>query len=450
MKKLLIINFFKAKESWVGLLSILFAGILSLYFGKLFLKETQENERQAIQLQKENIERNVKHHPKDIGLLLYYQQFGLVNQVSHLAGLSIGQRDISPSIQRVNIRNLEEQKYNAKLANPVYQLIGNLDFSFVLIYFIPLIIIALCYNIISEEKEGGTWALALSQSGNIKGMIRTKLLIRFVSILAVLAVLLVFAKFYLNIPLDKKYAAFCLISITYVSFWFAVAWWIISLHLGSSKNALALLTIWVLLNVVAPATISGIISMTYPMPEAFETVVKSRDGYHTKWDQDKAPTIQKFVKRYPQFAHHKHPEGARFSWFWYFAMQQMGDDEAAQQSEELKQKIKHRIGLSKNLSLLFPSAHTQLVFNNLANADLQNQLNFMEALEKFHTEKRLYFYPKIFDDVASNTEKWETHTLAKYQEPTQVNWLIALLPLLVGIGICLGAARLNHRKFYHL
>ena len=450
MTKLLLIIFFKAKESWVGLLSILFAGILSLYFGKLFLKETQENERQAIQLQKENIARNVKHHPKDIGLLLYYQKFGLVNQVSPLAGLSIGQRDISPSIQRVNIRNLEEQKYNAKLANPVYQLIGNLDFSFVLIYFIPLIIIALCYNIISEEKEGGTWALALSQSGSIKGMIRTKLLIRLGSILAVLALLLVFAKFYLSIPFNEKYVAFCLMAIAYVGFWFAIAWWVISLHLGSSKNALALLAIWVLLNVIAPASISGVISTAYPMPEAFATVVKSRDGYHTKWDQDKGPTIQKFVKRYPQFAQYKHPEGARFSWFWYFAMQQMGDDEAATQSKELQQKIKHRIQLSKRLSLLFPSAHTQLALNNLASADLQNQLDFMQALEKFHEEKRLYFYPKIFDEAASDTEKWDTHTLARYQQPTQVNWFISLLPLLVGIGICLGAARLNHRKFYHL
>ncbi|OJJ19931.1 hypothetical protein BKI52_15755 [marine bacterium AO1-C] len=450
MNKLLIINFFKAKESWIGLLSILFAGLLSLYFGKLFIKETQANERRAVQLQKDNIQRNVKHHPKDIGLLLYYQKFGLVNQVSPLASLAIGQRDISPSIQRVNIRNLEEQKYNTKLANPVYQLIGNLDFSFVLIYFIPLIIIALCYNIISEEKEGGTWALALSQSGNIKGMIRTKLLIRYGSVLAVLALLLVVAKFYLAIPFNEKYTAFCLMAIAYVSFWFAIAWWVISLHLGSSKNALALLTVWVLLNVVAPATISGIISMTYPVPEAFETVIKSRDGYHNKWDKDKAPTIQKFVKRYPQFAQYKHPEGARFSWFWYFAMQQMGDDEAAKQSQELQQKMKHRIRLSNNLSLLFPSAHTQLVLNNLANADLQNQLNFMQALEKFHEEKRLYFYPKIFDEVASNTEKWDTHTLARYQQPIQVNWFISLLPLLVGIGICLGAARLNHRKFYHL
>lgn len=450
MNKLLIINFLKAKESWIGLLSIFFAGILSLYFGKLFIKDIQENEHRAVQLQKENIQRNVKQHPKDIGLLLYYQKFGLVNKASPLAGLAIGQRDISPSIQRVNIRNLEEQKYNARLANPVYQLIGNLDFSFILIYFIPLVIIALCFNIISEEKEGGTWALALSQASNIKAMIRAKLLIRYGSLLAVLAVLLLIASFYLNIPLDQKYIAFCAIAVAYVSFWFAVTWWVISFHLDSSKNALALLTIWVFLNIIVPSAISGMVSLAYPMPEAFGTVVKSREGYHNKWDKEKAPTIQKFVKHYPQFAQYKHPKEARFSWFWYFAMQQMGDDEAAKQSKELQQKIKKRIGLSKSTGMFFPSAHTHLVLNHLANTGLQNQLNFIQVLEEFHEKKRLYFYPKIFGQVFSNTEKWDKHTLVKYQEQPEVNWLTSLFPLLLGISICLGAARLNQRKFYHL
>ncbi len=450
MKKLLVINFFKAKASWLGLLAILFAGILSLYFGKLFVEETQESERRAILLQKENIQRNVKYHPEDIGLLLYYQKFGLVNQVSPLVSLAIGQRDVSPSIQRVNIRNLEEQKYNSRLANPVYQLIGNLDFSFVLIYFVPLIIIALCYNIISEEKEGSTWALALSQSGSIKPMIRTKMLIRYASVLFTIGLLLVIALLYLQIPLDKPYLAFCLIAIAYVSFWFAVTWWVISFQFNSSKNALSLLTIWVFLNVIAPASISGIISLVYPVPEALETVVKSRDGYHDKWDKAKAPTIQKFTKQYPQFAQYKHPEGARFSWFWYFAMQQMGDEEAREQSQELQQKVKQRIKLSKNLSLIFPSAHTQLVLNNLAKSDLQNQARFVQALEKFHTKKRLHFYPKIFENTPVKDEKWDAQILEKYDEPIQIEWLSSLLPLLLGIGICLGAARLNHRKFYIL
>ncbi|WP_299457855.1 DUF3526 domain-containing protein [uncultured Microscilla sp.] len=450
MNQLLIISFFKTKASWIGLASIFFAGMLSLYFGGLFIEETQENERRAILLQKENIERNVQHHPKDIGLLLYYQKFGLVNQVSPLASLAIGQRDISPSIQRVNIRNLEEQKYNSRLANPVYQLIGNFDFSFVLVYFIPLVIIALCFNMISEEKEGGTWALALSQTNNTKGMIRAKLLLRYSSILVVLVLLLIIAKFYLSIPLNQKYAAFCLVSVAYVSFWFAVVWWVISFHLSSSKNALVLLTIWVFLNVIVPAAISGIVSLVYPIPETFGTVVKSREGYHNKWDKEKAPTIQKFIKHYPQLAQYKHPKGARFSWFWYFAMQQMGDDEASAQSRELQQKVKKRIRLSENTAMFFPSAHTQLVLNSLANAGLQNQLNFMQALEKFHERKRLYFYPKIFSQTASTTEKWDKHTLAKYEEQSEVNWLQLLWPLLLGIGICLGAARLNQRKFYHL
>ena len=50
----------------------------------------------------------------------------------------------------MTIRALEGQKYDANLTNPANLLLGNLDFSFVLIYLFPLLIIAFTYNIIAE------------------------------------------------------------------------------------------------------------------------------------------------------------------------------------------------------------------------------------------------------------------------------------------------------------
>ncbi|WP_228426044.1 hypothetical protein [Chryseobacterium carnipullorum] len=59
--------------------------------------------------------------------MLYYLKFGLVNQTDHLNALSIGQRDVNPSIQNLTIRNLEGQKYDTDLQNPVSLLLGSLD-----------------------------------------------------------------------------------------------------------------------------------------------------------------------------------------------------------------------------------------------------------------------------------------------------------------------------------
>jgi ABC-2 type transport system permease protein len=175
MKTLLIKNFTRSKGLMLGLLLLLISGLVSLKIGKQFLENAQIIEKTA-HYQQENINRYVQNVDKEMGLLLYYLRFGLVNQTPNLAGLSIGQRDINPSIISVTIRNLEEQKYTTDLMNPMYQLLGNLDFSFVLLYFFPLIIIAFCFNLISEEKEEGTWSLLLTQAQNPKNVLLWKLL----------------------------------------------------------------------------------------------------------------------------------------------------------------------------------------------------------------------------------------------------------------------------------
>ncbi|MDJ1484124.1 DUF3526 domain-containing protein [Cytophagaceae bacterium YF14B1] len=446
MTGLLIKNFVRSKGLMTGLLLLFLSGLISLNVGKHFLEKNQQLIQQTAHFQQENIDRNVKYVNKEIGLLLYYVRFGLANHTPNLAGLSIGQRDINPAVLSVTIRNLEEQKYTTDLMNPMYQLIGNLDFSFVLIYFFPLIIIAFCFNLISEEKEEGTWSLVLSQAISPLKMLRLKLCIRYVSVLTVLLLLLVIAKFYLAIPVDNAFVAFGLTAILYISFWFSVSWLIVSFHRDSSYNALLLLIVWVMLTIVIPASVTTVIVYKYPVPEAFGTVLESRDGYHSKWDQPKEPTIQKFQKHYPQFNRYKHPEGKDYSWLWYYAMQQMGDDEAAVHATDLKTKLRKREAASSVIGLFVPTIHTQQICNHLSQSDMANHLNFIEEVEKFHEQKRLYFYPKIFTDFAIADENWKAFPLAYFQDKVSVNWSLVLIPVFSICVICVVWAGVNFRR----
>ena len=132
---------------------LLVSGVISLEIGSRFLQRVAQVSDKTALHQQESIHRNVSYFNKEMGSLMYYLRFGLENEVPNLAGLSIGQRDIFPVVQLVSIRNLEEQRYATDLMNPLYQLLGNMDFSFVLIYFFPLVIISFGFNLISEEKE---------------------------------------------------------------------------------------------------------------------------------------------------------------------------------------------------------------------------------------------------------------------------------------------------------
>ena len=430
MLSLLFKNFIRSKGTKIGLLFLLLIGFISLLIGKQFQEKQSQNITEAAVYQKEHIARNAAFHKDEIGLLLYYIKFSLVNKTFPINSLAIGQRDVNPSIQSVTIRGLEAQKYDSELNNPSNLLLGNIDFSFVLVYLFPLLIIAFTYNIVSEEKESGTWKIVATQTNNTFSYIIKLFYIRILSMITLLTTVLLISLFLLNIPLDKSFFTFYIISVLYIVFWFGVCFYIVSLQKNSNFNAVILLTVWLFLIIILPAAINTYIVNKYPVPEALELTLKQRNAYHEKWDMDKQTTLDKFYRHYPQFKNYALPD-KEFSWLWYYAMQQMGDDESAVQSKELETKLKQRNHASQFIAQFIPTLHTQIQLNEIAKSDLGNQLLFLEKTKEFHEKMRLYFYPKIFDNDAVDKENWAKFKVETFSDASEISFGKAFLPLLL-------------------
>lgn len=434
MYALEIKRFLRSKGPVGGLVLLLLVGFLSLMIGQQFVAKQQQAQAEIAQFQREHIERNVHYHQDDMGLLLYYLRFTLVNPNQPLNALSIGQRDVQNSIQSVTIRGLENQKYDTDLHNPMNLLMGNLDFSFVVIFLFPLLIIALTYNLLSEEKEEGTLRLVATQARSTQFFLLRKMSIRVLAVFAALLILLGIAVVALKLPLDNTTLAFAAVAGLYLLFWFALSTWVISWQWSSGLNAVALLSFWVLLTLVFPAALNAYLINRYPVPEALNTMIQQREGYHEKWDLPKAATMDKFYAHYPEFKKYPLPDKT-FSWLWYYAMQQMGDDESRQAALELQQKLQQREKISEVFACFLPCVHAQLVFNRLAGADLKQQLQYWEATEHFHEKLRLYFYPRIFENKAVKTEKWDSFRVERFEVRQNLDWSKMLLPLLVMIAL---------------
>lgn len=444
--RLLIQQFIRSKVAIVGLSFLLLAGLAGIFIGKSFIVKQQNKVAATASYQQKHIAKTVQFENKEMGLLLYYLRFAYVNQLQPLTGLSIGQRDVNLGIQQITIRTLEEKKYDSDLNNPAALQMGNLDFSFVLVYLFPLLIITFTYNLLSEEKEEETWRLLSIQSNNPKNIILKKLLVRYVFVLGVLLVLLAAAALILSIPFNIAFVATIVLAILYITFWFTLSGFIISWQKNSSINAVSLLSIWLLLTVVAPAVINNFILTEYPVPEALHTAVANRDGYHRKWDEPKEATMQKFYTHYPQFKKYALSK-KEFSWLWYYAMQQMGDDDAAEHSTAMKQKLLQRENASTIVGYFLPTLHTQLQLNNLAQSGLLNQIQFLDSTTAFHEKKKLYFLPKIFEEAPVLKEDWSKHKVEFFEVKQKVDWLKMIAPLLIIISILAGAIQLNMRRY---
>ena len=445
MYRLLTKQFIRSRSTVIVTLLVLALGIISVLMGEQFLNKQQRAIDEVAHYQQEHIQQNAQWHADDLGLLLYYLRFTFINSFDPLTALSIGQRDVNSSIQRVTIRGLEGQKYDTDLHNPTNLQVGNLDFGFVIIYLFPLLIIAFTYDLLSEEKEGGTWRLISSQASSPLLYLRYKLSVRVGLVYAVWFLLWVFALLKLPLSLDMNTLVFIVLSGLYLVFWLALCAWVVSWQRSSSFNALSLLSVWVVLAVLLPASLNSLLANLYPVPEALSTMVEQRDGYHEKWDLEKETTMNSFFAEYPQYQKYSVPEEG-FSWLWYYAMVHLGDAESRQSSEAMREKIRQREQASRIAAWFIPPLHTQLLFNDLAQSSLDNYLSFLDGTEDFHEKMRLYFYPKIFEEASVGKENWESFTPEYFADAPEVNGVLAFAPLLLlTIGL-FAFAVLNARK----
>lgn len=440
MYRLAFKNFIRSKSVIIAIIVFLLTGIISILIGRQFLERQQTAVEAVTALQKEQISRNVNYIQDQFGLLMYHLRFAFINKPDPVASLAIGQQDVNSSIQYLTIRGLEGQRYDTDLFNPYNQLTGNLDLSFVILFLFPLLIIAFNFNLLSQEIEHGTWSLVRVQVNRPIKYILLKLSIRLIVVLALLFVLLTLAVFIIGLPLNEKLLAYTIIAVLYIVFWFAVSFLIIVLRQSSAISALLLLSTWVLICLLVPAAVNNFLTVRYPVQEAYSTFIKQRDGYHTKWDKSTDSTMQAFFKHYPQYRNYVW-NSPKFNYMWYYAMQQLGDDESIAESEAMRKKLELRQRSAGIAALFFPPMHAQLKFTDIAGTGLRQQLQFLDSTAVFHEVTKLHFYPKIFGDSAVMGEDWSRHVPKYFQHSDAVNWASLVTPfVLFSLVLAIGGA----------
>ncbi|RZK58689.1 MAG: ABC transporter permease, partial [Hymenobacter sp.] len=96
-----------------------------------------------------------------------------------LQALAAGQSGVQPWYYKVYVTKKQYLVHESEIDNSFLQFIGAFDFSFVVVYLLPLLIIVFTYNILSAEKEQGTWVLLKTSNQSIARLLLGRLAIRF-------------------------------------------------------------------------------------------------------------------------------------------------------------------------------------------------------------------------------------------------------------------------------
>ncbi|MFY0593153.1 ABC transporter permease subunit [Roseivirga sp.] len=270
-----------SRNYWFLSLTLIIAG-LSIYAGSNGLKQfekRQANLQEAIQNQAKKVSRvskiaialgNGEEHPD--AFRLSPMNYGIatgslaIMPAGSLSKLAVGQSDLYT--HQVNISSREDlatMSFN-ELNNPVQLLFGNFDLSFVLTYLIPLLIIAFTYNLKSQELETGRFRLLASNPINIKLWLLQRFVVRFFTLVVVITVVLIATMLSIGVKPDLNLFQFFGLTYAYMAFWFALTFLVNVFGFSSARNAVSLLSLWILLVLIVPTVVNQMANTIYPIP----------------------------------------------------------------------------------------------------------------------------------------------------------------------------------------
>lgn len=350
------------------------------------------------------------------------------------AALSLGVRDVQPNTYSIRYWQLTGQIFAAEIGNPLKWLTGNFDLAFVITYLLPLLLIALSFNVLSLEKELGTLPFLLSNGAILRGIVVSKLGFRLAIAFGLIAVLTAIGMFTTGAGFSEKTGIWLFAALLYAAFWLAAAWWVASFQRNSAFNAMALLGVWLLLVVVLPSVVNLAASTFYPTSVRHSFTHEAREKMDKMWYAFDEPAYQKsvlddFHKKYSQLP--RDTSNYNYDDKVMFAAYERYDAEMMPLVQAYFAETSARDAFAQNASFLSPATLTQTIFNEVAETNWRHQHHFLTELQAFHQQLKVHFFEKIYANKPFSKADYAAIPRFKHQSVGSTN--VAVPMLLMGV-----------------
>lgn len=330
-----------------------------------------------------------------------------------MASLSIGQADAYPYTADVVALGDQTQLLRhvwSDIGNPAAQAAGRFDLAFVIVFLLPLVILAATFDLWSRERERGIAALVLSQPMAVGRLIALKALTRGVVVLLPAAVIITAVAAGSGATRPAGLAVLALIVFAYGSFWLALAVLIACFARRTTEAAIAAGALWLLIVVMAPSLALAAVNLRVPPPSQMQlaTNVKAQLA-ETARHQSLRHSTQPPVPRSPS---PRIPDAVRVA----FADLVMADQALAPmiaahaQAEDVRRRALDR------MRLLLPSVAVQDALDRLAGSDADRALAFQHQVLAFWQARRLLHKAYLDRDAPQTLAEYDALPRFAFQE----------------------------------
>lgn len=355
---------------------------------------------------------------------------------SAMAFIATGQSDLFTHYVKPTMAGDDFALNFTEISSPVQQLFGSFDLSFVIIYLLPLIIIAFSYNILSSERETGSLKLLASQPISIHIWVLQKIGIRFLWIATLTVILLLGTLLIFGGTIDSgTMFSFIGLTIAYILFWFALAFVVNLQASNSAKNAITILGLWLVFVLLAPSIINQLGSTIYPMPSRTLMINKMRT-VKAEVTEKQDEILDNFLRDHPEYAINDPNQSRRF-YHRYMASQDVVKKELEPIVSEFENQLDKQQTWVGKLKWISPAIVMQQALNEISGSSTKDYENYRGQVIGFAETWRQHLIPFLYNNqsfTSSDYKDLPSFTFKPLTPKTSGISALAILAISVVIG----------------
>ena len=365
----------------------------------------------------------------------YYPRMASMDP-SDFSFIATGQSDLYTHYVKPTVAGDDFALNFTEMTSPTQLLFGSFDLAFVIVYLLPLIIIAFSYNVLSYERESGSLKLLASQSISIKHWVLQKLGLRFfwLLIMVIATLTIVFFVIGKNPASDLvQYLSLLAIISTYMLFWFSIAFLVNILGNSSAKNAVSLLGLWVIFVLLVPSVLNQIGNTLYPMPSRTAMINKMRI---TKSDVTKRQDeiLDNYLRDHPEYAINDSTQTRSF-WHSYMASKELIKEELEPIVKTYDTQLRNQQQWLNKLKWMSPAITVQESLNKMAGTSTEDYENFRAQVVTFSESWREHFMPFLYNNKPFSQQDYSGLPTFQFEKKSHNVLMSTLIVLLISLGL---------------
>lgn len=366
--------------------------------------------------------------------------------------VSVGATPMQAQSTKVTLADPALSEGQENLQHPLQLWTGHFDLAFVLVYLLPLLLIALSFDLTAGEQASGNLKMLLVQGGGLQALIQGKLLARVLILTGMLLLVTAMAattSYALGLPFAwSRWLPMLLAAGLYGLIWLGLAALLNALRWRAATIAATLAALWLFGVWVIPGTSQQLVQSLIPVPSRIAFVQSHREASE-KVRQESSRLMGKYLEDHPELA-----GGADNR----YATLQLSKEQALSAAikpvvSDYQARLAQQQALARWLQYLSPVTIFESSLMQLAGSGPERQAEYRRQVAAFQGQWLGFYLPLIQQHRALMPADYDSPPHFSWREPRLSELAPALLPqllFLAALAALLFGLALNRYRHYEV